>query len=212
MSVPSATTPAALSKALRNAVSRGEYTTSNRICPSRTCRRSANGSAAEAGSVEITRSALAAARSTAAVSDHRTCSMVTPSREAAATTEPGPPKRRAATVDDVIPSSPNAASAEEAVARAPRTRALDGAGHPAIAQARLTAEAMPVTSVLKPARTPEDGTTVLTAPTALASGSIASSSGMTACLQGIVTDRPTQSPPRPATKPGSESALCSRRR
>ena len=158
------------------------------------------------------RSTARAACNTASTFDHRTCSMVTPRRDAAATADPGPPKRRAATVDVVIPSSPSAASAEEAVARAPRIRALAGKGRCASEHARRTAEAIPATSVLKPARTPEDGTTVLTAPTALARGSIASSSGITACLQGIVTDRPTQSSPSPPMKPGSDAPSCSRRR
>ena len=112
----------------------------------------------------------------------------------------------------VIPSSPRAANADEAVARAPRTRALVGSGTPAWSQARLIAEAMPATSVLNPASTPAEGTTVLTAPTALASGSMASSNPMTACLQGIVTDRPRKESSRPATKAGRVASSTSQRR
>ena len=131
------------------------------------------------------------------MSAHGICSMTTPRREAAAITDPGPAKRRAATLVLVMPSSPSAARADDAVARAPSTRADAGWGTPERAHARRIAEAMPVTSVLNPASTPAEGTTVLTAPTALASGSIASRRGITACLQGIVTD----SPPHCASMP-----------
>ena len=127
-------------------------------------------------------------------------------------TEPGPPKRRAATVVVVIPSSPKAARAEEAVARAPSTRALDGTGTPECEHARRIADAIPVTSVLNPASIPAEGTTVLTAPTALASGSMASSSGMTACLQGIVTDSPRKDSSSWPMKVGRDSSVTSARR
>ena len=111
-----------------------------------------------------------------------------------------------------MPSSPRAASADEAVARAPSTRALDGIGTPPSVQARRIDDAMPVTSVLNPASIPAEGTTVLTAPTALARGSIASRSGMIACLQGIVTDSPRKESSRPATKEGNDSSPTSTRR
>ena len=102
--------------------------------------------------------------------------------------------------------------ADEAVARAPSTRALDGIGTPPSVQARRIDDAMPVTSVLNPASIPAEGTTVLTAPTALARGSIASRSGMIACLQGIVTDSPRKESSRPATKEGNDSSPTSTRR
>ena len=134
-----------------------------------------------------------------------------PSREDAATTEPGPPKRRAATVEVTMSSSPRAASADEAVARAPSTTALVGSARSACEHARRIADAIPVTSVLKPASTPEEGTTVLTAPTAVASGSIASRSGMIACLQGIVTDRPRKDSSNPEMNSGRLASSCSMR-
>ena len=59
-----------------------------------------------------------------------------------------------------------------AVARAPSTSALDGFGTPASSHALRIAEAMPETSVLNPASIPAEGTTVFTAPTATASGSV----------------------------------------
>ena len=198
------------SKARRSAVSRGAYTTSSRhwCPPGRT--RAASGSAAPAGSVDTTMSAASAAPALA-VSPISTWSIPTPMRAAAATTDPGPENRRATTVVRVTPRAPSAASADEAVARAPRTQALRAGPRPRAALASAMAVVMPWTSVLKPVRTPAPGTTVFTAPTAAASGSTTSISCMTACLHGIVTDRPRHWGSRPAMKapspPRSTSAL-----
>ena len=64
------------------------------------------------------------------------------------------------------------------------------------------AASRPGTSVLWPWRRPAANTTVFAAPTSAASGSMWSSSGSTARLSGMVSDRPAQSGPQEARRPG----------
>jgi hypothetical protein len=65
---------------------------------------------------------------------------------------------------------------------------------------------MPGTSVLCPCLAPAAKMTVLAAPTSAASGSVTSSNGSTARFSGMVRDRPTQSGPQPASRPGSRAS------
>ena len=116
---------------------------------------------------------------------------------------PGPASRTYAVTSPV--TAARAASAERAVAPPPSTAAA--ATVPGRAPRAASAATMPGTSVFSPSRRPSRSSTVLAAPTASTSGDAPSSSGSTAALSGIVSDRPAQDGSRPARKPASRSSV-----
>ena len=171
----------------------------------------ASGSAACAGRVEMTTSA-AARRRAASVLEAESAgfqvrvSMSSPMRWAALSARPGPACRRATTVIRPARSSPSAARAEQAVAPDPSTTACSIRRRPSeepgvwVRAASLSAPTIPATSVLKPVRSASPAplrcaTTVLTAPTASARGSMTSRCARRTCLRGMVTLRPAQAGP-----------------